>query len=362
MNNYTIELNSIHKDDYFSGNRIKPESPIVEIFSALAEGKDTSKYGKNTDKAVNFIKKLAKESECGNPYAVSELNTIRRYAIEPKLMEEIRLISLFGSYENIAYGDTIEREVYSHEGEKSRIQASGGDVVFPFVSSSKYNVSTVTVAGGYAVDYRKLQLGDMTRENEGMNQVRIDIRNRAVHYIITNIYNAVKNVSGIKYFSEASGITKTALDDMLTKVRRFGKPNIFGDYSVVSQINNIVPYDNGTVRNISDTAMEEIRKNTFIRTYGGSAVMEIPNAYDLTSKTADGANFRTFLPEGLLFIIPSGVASPVKTWSRGGLTSMTGNDVTTGKILTRFDLEIACDVAKGHEFEIGMISDTNFEI
>lgn len=362
MNNYIIELNSVHKDNSYTAGKIKPSSPIVEIFSALTDGKDMSKFGKSADKAVAYIKNLAQNAECGNPYAVSELNTIRRYTIQPKLMEEIRLISLFGSYENIAYGDTIEREVYSHEGEKSRIQASGGDVTFPFISSQKYYVNTVTISGGYAVDYRKLQLGDMSKENEGMNQVRVDIRNRAVHYIVTNVYNSIKNAPGIKYFSEVSGLTKTALDDILTKVRRFGKPNIFGDYSVVSQINDIVPYDNGTVRNISDTAMEEIRKNTFIRTYSGSSVMEIPNSYDLTSRNADGTNFQTILPRGLLFIVPSGVQSPVKTWTRGGLTSMTGNDVTTGKVLTRFDLEIACDVAKGHEFEIGLISDTNFEV
>jgi hypothetical protein len=38
---------------------------------------------------------------------------------------------------------------------------------------------------------------------------------------------------------------------------------------------------------------------------------------------------------------------------------MTGNDISTGKVLTRFDLEVAADVAKGHEHEIGLINDTN---
>lgn len=244
----------------------------------------------------------------------------------------------------------------------SRMQALSGDVPFPTIVSKKYPVSTVSIGAGYAVDYRKIQLGDMSKENEAMEQIKIDIRNKASKYAINTIYNAVKNATGVKYFSEASGITKAALDDMLAKVRRFGVPTITGDYAVVSQINNFVPYDNGTVKGIASDAMEEIRKNTFIRMYNGSVVAEIPNGYDLTTRNSDGTNFGTILPEGLLFLIPTGTNSPVMSWTRGGLTSFTGNDVSTGKILTRYDLEFAVDVAKGQEYKIALLSDTNFDL
>lgn len=360
--NYTVELNAVRSDaNYMAGSKLSAKSPVVEIFSAMADGKDIGeKYGKAADKVVAHIKELASKAEIGDPYAVAELNTIRRYAIEPKLMEEIKLLGLFGSYENIGYGESIEREVYSHEGEMARMQALAGDVPFPAIISKKYPVNTVSVGAGYAVDYRKIQNGDMSKENEGMEQVRIDIRNKAAKYVINEVYKAIKNADGIKYFSEANKITKASLDDMLTKIRRFGVPNILGDYAVVSQVNNFVPYDNGSVKGISDAAMEEIRKNAFIRMYNGSVVAEIPNGYDLTSKNADGTNFNTLLPQGLLFVVPTGTSSPIKTWTRGGLTSFTGNDVTTGKVLTRYDLEVAADVAKGQEYKIGLISDTQF--
>ena len=35
---------------------------------------------------------------------------------------------------------------------------------------------------------------------------------------------------------------------------------------------------------------------------------------------------------------------------------MSGNDVETGTIKTRFDVEIGADVVKGREFEIGMLA------
>ena len=50
------------------------------------------------------------------------------------------------------------------------------------------------------------------------------------------------------------------------------------------------------------------------------------------------------------------------SWTRGGLTSFTGNDVSTGKVLTRYDLEFAVDVAKGQEYKIALLSDTNFDL
>lgn len=37
---------------------------------------------------------------------------------------------------------------------------------------------------------------------------------------------------------------------------------------------------------------------------------------------------------------------------------MTGTDVTTGKLLTRYDLEVASDIAKGEEYKIGVIEVT----
>jgi hypothetical protein len=100
--------------------------------------------------------------------------------------------------------------------------------------------------------------------------------------------------------------------------------------------------------------------------YNGAILAEMENPYDLTDASGswtDGANtntnFKTMLPAGLAFVIPAGAKSPIATWTRGGLTSMTGTDVKTGKLVTRFDIEVAADVAKGQEYQIGTLYDTN---
>lgn len=359
MNIYNVELNAARNDADYTTKELNSLSPVVKVFSAMANGKDV---GRNADKCVNHIKTLAGKAVAGDPYAVSELNTIRKYSIEPALMEEIKLLGLFGTYVPLGYDESIEREAYGYEGEMSRMQALNGDVPFPYISTKKYPVASVSVGAGFAVDYRKIQFGDMSKENELQEQIKRDIRNKASKYIIDTVYNSVKTATGVKYFAENNGITKTALDDVIKKVRRFGTTNIFGDYSVVSQIDNMIPFEHGGSWKISDAALEEIRKNTFIRMYKGCVVSEVPNGYDFTARTADGTNFKTILPEGLLFVVPAGAKSPVMSWTRGGLTSCAGLDVTTGKQLTRYDLEVACDVAKGQEYKIGLISDANYEL
>ena len=360
----TFEMNSIRNDRNFCNEKINKKSPVVEIFSRMVKGKDLQGFDKSiADRSVKFIKGLAEKAKNGDLSSACELNNIRRIVIEPEIMEEIKLLSFFGSYKNLAYGESVEMDVYSYEGEKSRVQALNGDVVFPAIIRKKYPITSEVISGGFACDYRAVSLGDMKHENECMEQIRVDIRNKATKYVIEKVYQRIKDATGIKYAVEAAGITKTALDNVIKNIRRFGKVSLVGDYSVVSQINDFAPFSstNPNFTGLSDVAMDEIRKTGLLNFYNGCAVLEMPNAFDVTHivEGNSGTNFKTILPEGLLFVIPNGVNSPIQSFTRGGLTSFTGNDVATGQILSRFDLEIATDVAQGQEYKIGIIKDSN---
>ena len=360
--NTTFELNNIRKDENYLNKKINPNSIIVETFAAMANGKEIGSI-KGSDQAVKAIEDLAVRAENGDLSAVAELNTIRRFVIEPLLKEEIKLLSVFGTYTNVGFDETIEREVPAYVGEFSRIQANAGDVVFPVTTVDRYTVPTFTVSGGYAVDYRRVQLGDMTKENEGMNQVRIDIRNRAMKAIITKVYNAIKNATGVKYAFEGSGLTKAGAEGVINGVRRLGRPTIIGDYALLAEFSAWAGYVGtigaSTITGISEAVMKELWQNGILGAYNGAIMAEIPNGYDYTTLNTDGTNFVTQWPAGIGFVVPTGGQSPIATYTRGGLTSFTGNDVKTGKVLTRFDLEVGCDVAKGREFQIGVLCDTS---
>ena len=364
--NTTYELNNLRKDADYVTKNLRANSIVSEVFSAMVNGKELSAI-KGADKAVAYIKGLGEKAELGDTSAVAELNTLRRFVIETPLMQEIKLLGIFGTYKAVGYDETIEREIYKHVGERSREQAASGDVVFPAIVKESYPVTTFTVSGGYAVDYRRVALGDMSKENEGMEQVRIDIRNRAMRAIIERIYKALQEATGVKYMVEDAGLTKTTVDDALAKLRRHGKLTVIGDYALLSQFTPWAGYvgniNSNTITGISEKVMNEISENGLLGRYNGSVLSEMPNPYDFYAPLVEdengNKNFQTLLPAGLGFIIPTGAQSPIATYTRGGLTSFTGNNVKNGKIETRFDLEVGCDIAKTQEYKIGTIYDTN---
>ena len=203
----------------------------------------------------------------------------------------------------------------------------------------------------------------MEKEHEGLALVKTDIRNRAILAIVNRVYNAIKNATGVKYTIEAAGLTKAGVDGVINNVRRNGKPTVIGDYALISQFTPWAGYVGtvgaSTITGISEKAMNEIAQDGILSAYNGTILKEMPNPYNEYEMNEAGDNFKTLLPAGLGFVIPAGVKSPIATYTRGGLTSFTGNNVKNGKIETRFDLEVGCDVAKGQEHRIGTIYDTN---
>lgn len=351
------EMNGCRKDTVHNG--LNTKSPIVETFSALVNGKDVenikdSNGVKVGDQCVNAIKELNTKAEMGDTSAISELNTIRGYVINPILLEEIKLLGFFGGYENLGYDETIERKVIK-QSINTRGQALNGDVPFSFNYADKYTVPSTSLAAGYEVDYRKAQFGDMTAENILIENIKTDMRNKAASFafdkVISSITNAtVKNV--------VSGVTRANVQSVINKARPFGKVTLVGDTSAVIKLNDIATYSDGAgtpYLNISEEAMNEIRKNAYISSIMGATVYGIDNAYDLSKTNTAGTWFDKIVSDRYIFVVPTGITSPIQLWTRGGLTSMTGTDVTTGRLLTRYDLEVAADVAKGEEYKIGVI-------
>ena len=363
MSIYEVNCANAVKD--VDTGRIKKTSPIVEVFSALTEGKRPNVADKVLDKSVDTLKDMGSRAMSGDQSAVSELNTIQRFVIEPKLLDAIRLFDFLGSYKRIGYSDAAMMKTYRYESVDSRFQASSGDVPFATHSFREYPIPTQTISAGYAVDYREIQSGNFDGTvAEGMRQVQIDMQNKCVYYVITKLYEGLKNAKGVKHFAESAGIVKTSVDDMLKTMRRYGPVAISGDYSVVSQFNDFVGYKtfgDQTVSFGSDAVAEEIRRTGLVHFYNGSNVVEIPNALNWTKVNEDKTAYETYLPQGLLFFIPRGAVSPLQMFLRGGMTTMSGDDIVTRQHMTRFDMEIGAGLAEGMEHWIGLISDTNFE-
>lgn len=358
---YTFELNNERKDANFVSGKVNAQSPVVEIFSAMVQGKDLAPYGKKADAAAKYITELNAKAQAGDPVAMSELNEMRRFVMQPIMLQELKLLGIFGTYKNIGYNESCEIEIPEYADLGVREQALGQDVRFPVVRKRRMPIATTTISGGHAVDYRKAAFGDMSDEYELQEQVRIQIRNKAAHYVMKKVYDAIVNADGVKYTFEGSPLTKTGVDGVLSKVRRFGKPTVIGDYAVISQFNGFAGYQGvtPTVNGISEKVMNEIHETGLMGMYNGAILAEMPNPYDLTTLNKDGDNFATMLPQGIAFVLPAGGKSPIYSLTRGGMTSCSGLDVSTGQQIVRYDMEIGAGVAPSREYEIGIIADAN---
>lgn len=365
---YTIELNNARQDSLSTREKFHKGAPVVEVFSSFVKGEPITtnvKDAKVADKAMKYIKGLATRAQAGDALAVSELNALRVIEIEPTLLQEIKLLGIFGSYQAMGWNETIYVKTHKHIGVDPQIQAEGNDVTFPAIKAEKYQIAPITVSGGYAVNYRQMELGDATLENEGMEEVRKAIRNKATLYVMNKIITSIENANGVKYYDEEAGLSKAGVDGVLNAIRRFGRPNVLGDYALVSQFVNFAGWNSTVtgIKGVSDDMINELQAEGFLGRYNGSIISEIQNPYNLNKIVTDGSgnkNFAPLLPTGFGFVVPQGQStSAVQTFTQGGLTSFSGNDVTTGEILTRFDLAVAADVVKGREYEIGVLEDTN---
>lgn len=358
----TIELNNVHRSECVVQDARKMKR-VAEICSALWSGKDVSKYGKDVDAVVAKMQSCGAAAANGDTKAIAEINTIVKFIVQPNLLQATEVFNFLGNYHKIGFDEQPKVKSYTYEGIDARAQASGGDVTFGERKWIEYPVSTHTISSGMAINYRELESGNFDGSMaEEMSQVQIDMENKAVAYVLGVLHDAIKNNSQfVKFYSEYSAApTQAGVDDMVKKMRRLGgKVSIFGDYSTLSVISDwngyktvgtdIVPfYTEGQVNEIAQTGLNGW--------YKGSALIELPNPYNLTKPLDDKSGFETYYDTDKLYFTVAGVNSPLNIFRRGGITTMSGNDVKTGTVTTRFDMEIAADVVKGREYELGEIA------
>lgn len=362
----SAEINSIQKN-------INTRNEGVEIFTAICNGNDVSKYGDKVDKVLAYVKSVGEKALAGDTKAMAEVNAIREVQIQAPLLKRLNLFNYMGDYQNVGYNEELRFKVYELQGKKAGQQANSGS--FPFATHTwrESTLSTKTITGGMAVNYREVASGNTDAIAVANEQVITDMMNQMFYDVIANMYtsiNAIAVAGGLTAYAEAAGINQASVDDALRLIRRWGSTTISGDYSVISQLEPFAGFTTvaGTVM-YSEAVMEEIRKTGLLKSYRGTPVVEIPNAYNLTriNQTAGigGATpfYDTYLPEGLLFVTPkTSFSSPLQTGTKGGVTSMVGQDINLALNVQRFDLEFGSTIIPEYVPMIGMISDSNFVV
>lgn len=332
-----VEINRVVKNKLVAS---KPNED-VEIFTNIIYGKDVSKYGKKVDTVMDKIKTLATAASDGNVQAKAELNAIRTITIQQPLEKRLTINTAMGNTTTVNPNEELRYEVYQLQGEKSRQQASSGSFVFPTVKKRTGVMETKNATGGIIVDYRELQSGATDGFAMANEQVMTDIINQMVLSHLNALKDGIKNATTLKNYAE--GITKTNVETVQKKARRFGSSVTFmGDYSAVNKLSDLATFSTvsaGTEFRFPQYVMEEIMKTGLLKVYKGSLVIELPNTYNMIDLNAAGDFYAPLLPTTDLWFVPQGMVSPLQIGIRKGITSMTATDINLRAEVTRYDVE-----------------------
>lgn len=343
-------------------NRLKNNKPTedVEIFSKMVWGKDVSKYGTRVDTIRNGIMKMAESASNGDTKAKAEINSVVTVTLQQPLMERLQISNMLGNTTVVGYNEALKFEYYQTQGELSRDQASSGSFVFPTVKKMTEYADTHTASGGISVDYREIASGATDGLARAGEQVVTNIFNQITYFNLDTLRTAIINGTTMKNY--AAGITKTNVDAVLAKARRFGNVTIMGDYSSVSKINGISGFGisaANTEWRYSEAVMQEIMRTGLVRNYNGTIVVEIPNTYNLTEINTAGTFFKPYLPTTDLWFVPQGQLTPLNIVYRGGLTTMSAVNINDRTEVTRFDIEHGAKVHKPYLMNVGLIYDSS---
>lgn len=349
------ELNSLQK-------QVNTKSEGVEIFSAMCAGKDLTKYGDKVDKVNTYMKTKGQMAVNGDVKAQAELNAIRTEMIEAPLLKRLNIFDYMGEKISVGFNEVIKFKVYNLEGKMSGEQAVNGSFPFASYTFNTRTMDTSNITGGMVVDHREFLSGNTDAIQVMNEQVVTDMMNKVFYKVQLALYDGIKNAP-IKNFAEAAGITKASVDAALKIAKRFGSVTMSGDYSVVSQVEDFAGFNtNTTTKQFSEAVMEEIRKTGLLKTYKGTPIVEIPNTFNVTKLNSTGTFYDTYLPEGLLYFLISGALSPLKIGFKGGLQTMSGQDIALRADVMRFDLETGTAFIDEYAPMAGLVSDSNYSV
>jgi len=356
-----IEINKIVKNKLSNAMTNNRPSEEVEIFTNIVYGKDVSKYGKKVDTVMDKIKTLAGMAEDGNTKAKAELNAIRTITIQQPLEKRLAINNAMGNVVKVGYNEELKFEVYQMQGDKSRIQASSGSFVFPTVKKRTGVMTTQTSTGGVVTDFRELQSGALDGLAIQNEQVLTDMTNQMVLSHINALRSAITAATTLKNYAE--GITKTSVESVRKKARRFGTSvTILGDYSAVSKLGELTSFGvvaAGTEFRFPEYVMEEVMKTGLIKNYKGSIVVEMPNSYNMIDLNTAGDFYAPQLPTTDLWFLPQGAYNALQIGLRGSLTSMTATDINLKAEVTRYDQEFGNYVIAEYLPAIGYLYDAS---
>lgn len=351
------------------------ENKVTNKAASLLINSLDDKIVDETSSVMNVLKETAKTALEGKYIeqieANAKLNALLEVTVDPKVQNNLSdVMGRYGLTHTLARNEAAVIELYEHEMRGARRQAEGGDIKLGKTSKVNVPVQFETITAGFAADYRDLIEEPIKFLKDYVVELMTTIDNEVANKVVTELVDNIKTASTaneIIYYATGNGISQTALDEAIRQVRRSGEANIFGDYSVITQLEDFAGFKSSEYFVLAEQRLLEIDNLGFIAKYRGSNISEIKNSLDfysinrgVASGTRPFANYyNTLLPESDLFVMSNGKFGPNHIFFRGGLTTQKGSNVTNATEEQRWDIEVATHFVGSRAYMLGLIQDSD---
>lgn len=348
-----------------SKNRVSKQAAQLLINSL------DNKVTEDTQVVLNELTEATKTMLEGNYMeqmeAYIKLNALFEVTVNPKTQENLGgVMGRYGQTHSVVRNEATVIEKYEHELRGARLQAQAGDFRVGTVSKVNAPVEFETITAGIAIDYRDLMDSPIDFLKDYIVELMTSIDNLAVKKVVTDLTENIIEAStngNVIYYDATNGISQSSLNEAIAQVRRSGNANVFGDYRVITQLEDFVGFHADAYVVLAEERLLEIDNLGYIAKYRSCNVTEIKNALDLYSKDATGEIFantyKTILPESDLFVMADGKMGPNHIFMRGGLTTQKGSNVPSATEEQRWDMEIGTYFVGERAYMIGLIQDTD---
>lgn len=296
----------------------------VEIFSNL--GLNTiNKNSPEVAEARSVIKQLASNPTPNNRYEISQL---MGFIVNDIISQRTQYIEILADTQNVGIGEKAYFKI-KKSGVQAYIQSKNGTTERSRIFNAYTSIETVEVSARPYVNLYELASGKVNFD-ELINDAAEEMEKKMVQNIESTLYAAF---SGYNYpfYSSGSGFVQATVDPVLRAISRWGKPSMFGDIVLLQKMAESTGFTTTTsTKQYADTLIVEQNQNGFIGTYKGANVIQMVNPFERGSlpTTVSGSDVDgQVLKIELLYMLPSGMQSPLKVVNEGDIESMDAQNI-----------------------------------
>lgn len=318
----------------------------VEIFSALHMNKIKDSEIEVAE-ARSAIKELAKNPSPNNRYEIAQLMA---FTVNDIINQKTDYISLFADVKNVGIGEKAMFKT-KKAGINAYLQAKNGTTQRSRIMNAYTDVDTIEVSARPYVNLYELAAGKVNFD-ECINDAADEMEKKMIQQIEATLYAAFSGYSSPNYAS-GSGVVAATLDPMIVAMSRLGNVSVIGDINIVSKLSALTGFTvtTSTVA-YSDGIMNEHNNNGYIGKYKAANVVKLNNPL------VRGSLSSTVLKGDLLYIVPSGVESPLKVVNEGDVESMDATNINDNTMEVQLRKYFGSAVIFGDNAYMGIYEDT----